>query len=84
MSEAPAISVIIPVKDGAATLGETLAAVAAQVVEARFETLVVDSGSRDGSVDVARRANARILEIAPEEFGHGRTRNFAAERKPRS
>ena len=34
---------------------------------------------RDGSPEIARAAGAELLEIAPAEFGHGRTRNLAAE-----
>jgi O-antigen biosynthesis protein len=71
------VTVAIPVKDGARYLAELLAAVADQQVEAEVETLVIDSGSSDGSVDVARATGARVVEIAPEEFGHGRTRNLA-------
>jgi rhamnosyltransferase len=71
------VSVVIPVKDGQRYLGEVLSAVAAQAPEA--ELLVVDSGSRDGSVAIARAAGARVHEIAPEEFGHGRTRNLGFE-----
>lgn len=67
---------IIPVRDGGRHLPEVLAALAD---EAPDEMLVVDSGSRDGSVALAREAGARVLEIGPEEFGHGRTRNLAAE-----
>jgi glycosyltransferase involved in cell wall biosynthesis len=41
--------------------------------------LVIDSGSRDGSVAIAReRAGVRVLEIDPASFGHGRTRNLGA------
>lgn len=69
-------SVVIPVRDGERYLGEVLAALAR---EGPDEVLVVDSGSRDGSVEIARRAGAEILEIEPREFGHGRTRNLAAE-----
>ncbi|MFL5847222.1 MAG: glycosyltransferase family 2 protein [Solirubrobacteraceae bacterium] len=71
------LSVVIPVKDGARHLAEVLAAVAREAPGA--QVLVVDSGSRDGSPDIARRAGARVHEIAPEEFGHGRTRNLGAE-----
>lgn len=73
----PEFSVVIPVKDGARYLGELLAAVHAQGED--VEILVIDSGSRDGSVQIARDGGARVLEIAPETFGHGRTRNLGAE-----
>jgi O-antigen biosynthesis protein len=72
------VSVIIPVKDGARWLAETLAAVTTQRDDG-VDVLVVDSGSSDGSVAIARAAGARVLQIASQDFGHGRTRNLAAE-----
>ncbi len=69
-------SVVIPVKDGARHLARVLAAVQA---EGDAEILVIDSGSRDGSVAIARAAGVRVHEIDPAEFGHGRTRNLGAE-----
>ncbi|MDQ8046191.1 MAG: glycosyltransferase family A protein [Patulibacter sp.] len=74
--ERPTVSVIVPVKDGGALLGELLEAVVAQAPD---ELLVVDSGSTDGSVDLARRHGARVIEIDPSTFKHGPTRNLAAE-----
>src|SRR6202022_3798054 len=59
---------------GGEALERTLAAAARQTVE--HELLVCDSGSRDGSVDLARAAGARVLEIAPSRFSHGGTRNL--------
>ncbi len=70
------VSVVIPVKDGERYLHELLAALAREGVQ---ETLVIDSGSRDRSREIARAAGARLIEIAPEEFAHGRTRNLGAE-----
>ena len=67
----------MPVKDGARYLAEVLAALAREAVD---EVLVIDSGSRDGSVEIARGAGVEVLEIAPADFGHGRTRNLGAER----
>jgi rhamnosyltransferase len=72
------ISVVIPVKDGGAGLAHCLDAIARQRVDAEIEVVVVDSGSTDGSADLARSRGARVQEIAPEEFGHGRTRNLGA------
>lgn len=45
-----------------------------------LEVLVIDSGSRDHSVDIARAAGVSVLEIEPASFGHGRTRNMGAPR----
>jgi len=44
------------------------------------ELLVCDSGSSDGSVALARRHGAEVIEIAPERFSHGGTRNLLMER----
>ncbi len=79
MSEAAGVTVVVPVKDGARYLEEVLAAVAGQRIDAPVETLVIDSGSRDGSPAIAHSLGARVLVIEPGEFGHGRTRNLAME-----
>ena len=71
------VSVVIPVKDGGPLLERALAAVRAQ---GDLELIVIDSGSRDRSREVARAAGATLVEIEPREFGHGRTRNLGAER----
>lgn len=77
MSARRTVSVVVPVKDGERFLPELLAAALGQGVD---EVLVIDSGSRDDSVRIARDAGAVVLEIPPGEFGHGRTRNLGAQR----
>jgi len=72
------ITVAIPVKNGGALFVEVLEAVFAQ--EAELEVLVCDSGSADGSPAAARARGATVIEIAPEEFSHGGTRNLLMER----
>lgn len=71
------VSAVIPVKDGERYLAELLDALINQAVD---EILVIDSGSRDRSVQIARAAGVEVLEILPKTFGHGRTRNLGAER----
>jgi rhamnosyltransferase len=62
------------VRDGGPLLAAALAALARQSIA--HELLVCDSGSRDGSLEQARSHGARVLQIAPEEFNHGGTRNL--------
>jgi len=71
-------SVLIPVKNGGPLLGEVLDAVLAQQVPWPFEVIVVDSGSTDDSVALARQRGVRVETIPAAEFGHGRTRNLLA------
>src|SRR5262245_26812550 len=70
-------SVVIPVKNAGPLFGEVLEGVSRQ---GELELIVIDSGSSDGSQERARAAGATLIEIAPQEFGHGRTRNLGAER----
>jgi rhamnosyltransferase len=72
------ISVVIPVKNGGADLVRCLEAIRGQDVDEEVEIVVIDSGSSDGSPARARRLGARVHEIPPSDFGHGRTRNFGA------
>jgi rhamnosyltransferase len=74
------ISIVIPVKDGGEDLQRCLEAIAAQRVgeEQRVELVVVDSGSSDGSVELAREHGALLREIPPHEFSHGHSRNLGA------
>ncbi|HEV2752263.1 MAG TPA: glycosyltransferase, partial [Solirubrobacteraceae bacterium] len=59
----PAVSVIVPARDAAATLPATLAALGAQAGAPEHEVLVVDNGSRDATAALAREARARVLSL---------------------
>jgi rhamnosyltransferase len=72
------ISIVIPVKDGGEDLAGCLDAISRQEVGEDVEVVIVDSGSRDGSVELARSRGARVTEIEPSEFNHGATRNLGA------
>ncbi len=58
MSGAPALSVLLPVRDAAATLGAALRSVARQR-DADLECVVVDDGSQDASPEVAEQMRRR-------------------------
>jgi GT2 family glycosyltransferase len=54
------LSVIVPVRDGAAFLAESLPALTASLPP-DAELIVCDDGSRDGSSDLAARLGARVI-----------------------
>lgn len=70
-------SIIIPTLNGAAHLSALLNALRGQTHRA-MEVLVVDSGSTDDTVAVARGMGCRLMQIEPGQFDHGGTRNAAA------
>jgi rhamnosyltransferase len=76
----PEATVAILTKDAGPGFDSLLAKIDSQTYRRRCDILVIDSGSRDGTVETARRSGARLIHIAPGEFGHGKTRNLAARR----
>ena len=73
---AAVVTVAIPVYNGARYLDEVLAAVRAQRIDREVELLIVDSGSTDGSLEIAERHGARDPpDRRSREFSHGGTRN---------
>lgn len=72
------VSIVIPTKNAGPKFAEVLGAVFLQSTSYSFEVICVDSGSSDGTLDVIKQHKCLLIEIAPEEFGHGRTRNLGA------
>lgn len=72
----PLVSVLLLTRDGAATLPELLDALGRQDLDGPVEVVAVDSGSRDGTRALLADRVDRLVEIAPDGFGHGRTRNL--------
>ncbi len=75
----PAISIVIPTKNGGDRFAEVLEMIFQQATDESFEVIVIDSGSTDETLSTARQYQLRLVQIKPEEFGHGRTRNLGAE-----
>jgi GT2 family glycosyltransferase len=73
------VSLLLPVKNGAADLREQLPTILAQHLDAELEIVAVDSGSTDDSREVLAEFDATIIGIDPADFDHGLTRNLAAE-----
>jgi glycosyltransferase involved in cell wall biosynthesis len=75
------ISVVVRARDEAASIGRTLDLLAAQRVPGHeVEVIVVDSGSTDGTVEIARARGVRVIEIARFTFGGALNCGAAAAR----
>jgi rhamnosyltransferase len=73
------ISVVIPVKNGAATLVKCLDAIKKQTIADQLEIVVLDSMSTDNSREIAKSFGAKIFDIPNGTFNHGLTRNLGTQ-----
>ena len=76
MENKPVISVIIPVKNGSATIEACLKGILSQTLNNILEIIIIDSGSTDGTLEIIKEFPIQLLQIAPEEFNHGTTRQL--------
>jgi rhamnosyltransferase len=78
---ATAVSVVLRTRNEALALPATLTAIRTQVwaAEAAPELIVVDSGSTDGTLEVARRLGVdQVIDLSGEPFSFGRALNSGA------
>ena len=74
-----AVSIALPVRNGMPSLAEVFDALAGQRFDGEVEIVMADSGSTDGSRELALARGARVVDVAPGEFSHGATRNLLME-----
>ncbi|CAA9382256.1 MAG: Rhamnosyltransferase [uncultured Rubrobacteraceae bacterium] len=75
---APKASVVVLTLNAGPGFGELLGRLAAQRTDFGYELLVVDSGSTDGTTELARRQGAAVHPLPQEAFDHGTARNLGA------
>ena len=68
-------SVVVPTFNAGPGFRNLLEKLFVQETDFDYEVLVIDSGSMDGTVELARGYGASIHRIDPSEFDHGATRN---------
>ncbi len=72
------VSVVIPTLNAGPEFSWLLRKLRSQQAVREVEIVIVDSGSTDSTVETARAAGARVIEIAPSEFSHSHARNLGA------
>jgi glycosyltransferase involved in cell wall biosynthesis len=73
------VSVVVPTKNAGRDFQILLKKLKSQKGLRECEIIIVDSGSTDGTLEVARREGTKVIEIPPESFNHGDARNKGAE-----
>lgn len=73
----PVISIIIRTLNEERYLGELLKSINNQQVSFGFEVILIDSGSDDNTIPIAKSYSCRILHISRQDFSFGRSLNRA-------
>jgi rhamnosyltransferase len=73
------VSVIILTKNAGEGFATLLQRLFSQKFDGNYEIIVIDSGSSDGTPEIAQSFPVKFVLIKPDEFHHGRTRNLGAE-----
>lgn len=73
------VSVVIPTYNAGQQFEVLMKSLRNQKSIGDLEIVIVDSGSKDKTVEIARNYNAKVIEIRNEDFSHSYARNLGAE-----
>jgi rhamnosyltransferase len=73
------VSIIILTKNAGKNFSTLLQRLSCQKFDGNCEVIVIDSGSTDGTWEIAQNFPVKMVRINAEEFHHGKTRNLGAE-----
>lgn len=73
------VSIIILTKNAGGRFNHLLHNIFNQKIKEEYEVIVIDSGSIDETVVIAKQYPIKMIEIEPEQFHHGKTRNLGGE-----
>jgi len=85
IKEALKATVFIPTYNGEKYIDEILKMLFKQKAPFNYEVLIIDSGSRDNTLHIIKKhqikhpKQLKLVEIDNKDFGHGKTRNYAAQ-----
>jgi glycosyltransferase involved in cell wall biosynthesis len=75
----PRLTALIRCRDEERDIGQLIDMLRSQTISDAIQIVVIDSGSRDGTLAEVRRRGVEPLQIRREEFTYGRALNLAAE-----
>jgi len=71
-------SILIPTFNAGSEWATALQAVASQTLNAKYK-IIVDSGSTDNTIEIAKSFGFKVISIPKQEFNHGATRQLLVE-----
>jgi len=74
------VTIVIPTKNAGEILDQCLDMVFKQKTSYEYEVICVDSGSSDNTLQIIAKYPVKLFKILPQEFGHGKTRNYGASK----
>ena len=74
----PEVSIIILTKNEENTIEDCLKGIIAQPPRFSYEMIVIDSGSKDRTIEKVKKYPVNLYQIPAADFGHGKTRNLGA------
>jgi rhamnosyltransferase len=73
------VTIVIPTKNAGDQFRNVLTMILNQYTDLKYEVICVDSGSKDNTIEIIKSFPVvNLYQINPEEFGHGKTRNYGA------
>jgi rhamnosyltransferase len=79
----PLVSIVMLVKNEKENLKKSIPILLAQQFKEKYEIVIIDSGSTDGSIDYINenigKGGIRLFRIEPEQFHHAKTRNIGVD-----
>ncbi len=76
----PRLTALIRCRDEERGIGLLIDTLRSQTIAEAIQIVVIDSGSRDRTVDEVRRRGIEPAQISPQDFTYGRALNLAAAR----
>lgn len=71
ISCSPAVSIVIRTKNEERFIEQTFSSIFKQETGLSIEVIVIDSGSKDRTLDIVRKFYVRLYEIEPDKFSFG-------------
>ncbi len=78
-TEEPKVTLFMPTYNAGPEFRDIFERMKNQDLDRPFEILVIDSGSKDGTVEFLKEEGVRLIQISNKEFNHGLTRNRGIE-----